>query len=231
MELQAAGAIAAVESFTALATMTLTGDRAAAGAHVDRALADSDYLSRDPGDRHVRPILALAIIGRAAEARRALSAMERSASGDVARVREHELEFARGAVALAEHRPKDAIVAFTGASREMSWGSFDACRVCALPWLGLAFDEAGQRDSVIVVYERFLSTGDPFRMLADAAWRAPILSRLGELHAARGDTALAVRRLAEFVELWKNADVVFEQRRAAGKRRMMALGQSGALPH
>jgi hypothetical protein len=86
------------------------------------------------------------------------------------------------------------------------FSSSDACRVCALPWLGRAYEDAAQPDSAVAVYERYLNTGDPFRVLSDGAWRARVLRRLGELHAQLGDTTQAVQRLSQFVELWKDAD-------------------------
>lgn len=34
-------------------------------------------------------------------------------------------------------------------------------RICALPWLGRAYEAAGRNDSAVAVYERYLATGDP----------------------------------------------------------------------
>jgi tetratricopeptide (TPR) repeat protein len=138
-------------------------------------------------------------------------------------VRQTELALAEGAVALAEHRPDDAIAAFRRASTTMTWGSNDACRVCALPWLGRAYEEAGARDSAAAVYERYLTTGDPQRGLSDAAWRAVILDRLGMLHAQLGDTTRAVKRLSEFVELWKGADASLAPKVARARRQLADL--------
>jgi hypothetical protein len=57
-------------------------------------------------------------------------------------------------------------------------------------------------------------------VLSDGVWRARILQRLGELHAQRGDTVLAVKRLTEFVELWKDADPALQPEVAKARRRL-----------
>jgi hypothetical protein len=95
--------------------------------------------------------------------------------------------------------------------------------VCALPWLGRAFEDAGQPDSAANTYERYLATGDPFRLLSDAAWRAFILKRLGDLHVQRGDTVLAVKRLSEFVDLWTHADEDLQPQVAQARHRVGEL--------
>jgi hypothetical protein len=222
-ELPVADFYNATESFTALATMLISGDRASASRRLDAVLADTSYRNRDPANRHIRPVLALALVGRAADARRELSEIERASNDDVRRNRGPALELARGAVALSEHHPHEAIAAFSHVSTTSTFNSQDLCRICALPWLGRAYEDAGQPDSATTVYERYLTTGDPSRVLSDAAWRAVILRRLGTLHALRGDTAQAVKRLSEFVELWKDADRELQPQVADARRRLAAL--------
>jgi tetratricopeptide (TPR) repeat protein len=211
------------ESYTALATILITSDRASASRRLNRVLADTSWRNRDPANRHIRPVLALALAGRAVDARRELTAIEQASNEDVRASRYHDLEQARGVVALSENRPADAIALLTRASMTARYSSSDACRVCALPWLGRAYEAAHQPDSAAIVYERYLTTGDPFRLLSDAAWRAVILRRLGALHAQRGDTLLAVRRLSEFVELWKDADRELQPEVEKARRRLAEL--------
>lgn len=220
-ELPVTGRQTATESFTALATMLMTSDSASASRRLDAVLADTSYRNRDPANRHIRPVLALALVGRAIDARRELSAIERASNEDVRRNRGSALELARGAVALAERRPREAIVAFGRVGT--IYNSRDTCRICALPWLGRAYEAANQPDSATIVYERYLSTGDPWRIMSDAAWRAVILRRLGELHAQRGDTALALKRLSEFVEVWKDADPELQAQVENARRRITEL--------
>ena len=211
------------ESFSALAIMLNTGEQAMARTHLYAAMADTGYRNRDPANRPIRPILALSLVGRAQQARRELSAIERASNPDVLIARTTDLNLAQGALALAENQPRRAIAAFSRAMTTMDLASVDACRVCALPWLGRAYDAAGMRDSATVIYERFLSTGDPNRYVADALWRASILQRLGALHAERGDTAAATLRLTEFVKLWKNADTTLQPRVEAARQRLVEL--------
>jgi len=213
----------AAESYTAIATLLISGNRASADRSIDVAIADSAFRNRHPSNRHIRPILALALAGRAAEAQRELAAMERASSADLLKLRETDVEIARGAVALAQNRPRDAIGAFISASTTIDLESHDACRVCALPWLGRAYEAVGRPDSAAIAYERYLSTGDPRRVLADAAWRATILRRLGALHAQLGDTTLAVKRLSEFIDLWKNADTELQPEVEKARRRVSEL--------
>lgn len=213
----------AAESYNAIATLLISGNRASANHSIDAALADTAFRKRDPANRHIRPILALALAGRAADAHRELAAIERASSADLLKLRETDIEIGRGAVALAENRPRDAIGAFISASTTIDLESHDACRVCALPWLGRAYEAVGRPDSAATTYERYLSTGDPMRMLADAAWRATILRRLGALHAQLGDTALAVKRLSEFIDLWKNADAQLQPEVNKARRRVAEL--------
>ncbi len=220
-ELPLSGFFTTAESFTALATMLMNSDRASASRRLDAVLADTSYRNRDPANRHIRPVLALALVGRATDARRELSAIERALNEDIRKNREPSLELARGAVALAERRPREAIEAFRRVGTVFN--SHDTCRICALPWLGRAYEAGNQPDSATVVYERYLSTGDPFRVMSDAAWRAVILRRLGELHAKRGDTVQAVKRLSEFVELWQDADSELQPQVETARRRLVEL--------
>ena len=219
----------AAESYTAIATLLISGDRASANRRIDAALADSGFRNKRPSDRHIRPILALALAGRASDAHRELAAIERASSTDLMKLRETDMEIGRGAVALAENRPRDAIAALISASTTIDLESYDACRACALPWLGRAYEAVGRADSAAITYERYLSTGDPRRVLADAAWRPTILRRLGTLHAQLGDTTLAVKRLLEFIDLWKSADAELQPEVEKARRRVTELRARRAL--
>ena len=196
----------AVESYNALVMLTTGVNVTAARERLATALTDSGFRGRHSVDRHIRPVLALSLAGRAAAARRELDEMESSANADQRAVRAPEFALTRGAVALAEGKTREAIEELTRASGLNSWASQDVCRVCTLPWLARAYEAAGRPDSALLMYERFLTTGDPFRLMADAAWRAVVLQRAAELHRQRMDTTRAIKRLAEFTELWKDAD-------------------------
>jgi DNA-binding SARP family transcriptional activator len=219
----------APDVLVAMTAALLAEDRLSASRRVEAVLTDSAYRFRDPADRPVRPILALALAGKVPDARRELAALEQEADADVQAAREPELLLARGAVALGEKRVGDAIAAFSRAStiRSVSGDLEYACRVCALPWLGRAYEAAGRPDSAAAVYERYLSTGDPYRYVVDAIWRAVVLRQLGGLHATLGDTARAVSRLSQFVDLWKNADPELQPQVEQARRRIAQLRGQG----
>jgi tetratricopeptide (TPR) repeat protein len=80
------------------------------------------------------------------------------------------------------------------------------CVLCVLPDLARAFDRAGQSDSAIAVYERYLTTPTLFRVYFDSYDLAPSYKRLGELHEERGERDKAVEYYGRFVELWSEAD-------------------------
>jgi hypothetical protein len=79
-----------------------------------------------------------------------------------------------GEIAMAEHRPADALVEFRQNAR--------ICPICGLADIGRACDAPGVRDS----------------------WLAQVYKRLGELHARRGDRSKARNYYVRFVELWKD---------------------------
>jgi DNA-binding SARP family transcriptional activator len=219
----------APDVLVAMTAALLAGDRVSASRRVEAALTDSAYRFQDPADRPVRPILALALAGKATDARRELAALEQATDADVRIAREPELLLARGAVALVEKRLGDAIAAFSRASKigSVSGDLEYACRVCALPWLGRAYEAAGRPDSAAAAYERYLSTGDPDRYVADAIWRAVVLRHLGDLHATLGDTTLAVSRLSQFVDLWSYADRELQPQVEQARRRIAQLRGQG----
>ena len=157
-----------------------------------------------------------------ADARRELAEIERRSSADVVLARAPELSIARGAVYLADNKPIEAIEQFRRALESRMF-SEDACRICALSWLGRPYEPAAENDSAIIAYERYLSTGDPDRIGTDGMWRAIVLRRLGELYAQRGETTKALLRLREFVTLWKDADPELQPQVKAAERHIQLL--------
>lgn len=104
------------------------------------------------------------------------------------------------AIALAEDRPRDAIAAF----KEFDDGN--GCATCAAPWLGRAWDLAGNVDSARVEYENFVTLRSADLWYDDAhllhAWL-----RLGEMNEAAGDTARAVDSFRHQPEVPGNASI------------------------
>lgn len=210
------------ESHAALAEIVMSSERLSSARRLDAVLADREYHRGNPANRRLSPVLALALAGRVADARRELAVIEKSSDSDVLVARFPELSLARGAVALAEGKLEQSIDFFRAASSSFSFG-YDACRVCALPWLGRAYEAAGRNDSAVVVYERYLATGDPDRGGTDGLWLAVTLRRLGNLYAERGDTVMAIRRLEQFAALWSGADSVLQPQVSAARKRIADL--------
>ncbi|HEX9580530.1 MAG TPA: protein kinase, partial [Gemmatimonadales bacterium] len=100
------------------------------------------------------------------------------------------------------------------------------CRFCDLNLLGDAYDQAGDGDSAVAHFERYLDTPGN-RMSTDAAWLAGTYRRLGELHETRGNWEKAVEYYGRFVELWKNADPELQPLVAQARERMARLVGEG----
>jgi DNA-binding SARP family transcriptional activator len=135
---------------------------------------------------------------------------------------------ASGAVALAEGRAEDALAEYRLAQEA------GACRMCALPWLAQAYEIAGEPDSAMAVYERYVTTPWFHRVLAggslaspaaglDPFWLPVIYERLGDLYEQRGDTAKAINYYGKLVDLWKDADPELQPRVQAARRAIEAL--------
>jgi tetratricopeptide (TPR) repeat protein len=116
------------------------------------------------------------------------------------------IHYALGEIAIDEHRPKDAISAFRAADTATDGGPVAQASSLGQASLGRAFDLAGEPDSAIAHYTKFLASRDPLRIVYDATFRASSEKRLGELYEAKGDTANAIAHLSAFVKLWKRAD-------------------------
>jgi tetratricopeptide (TPR) repeat protein len=174
---------------------------------VEAALAryplDSMTLLRRP---YATVAFAYAFGGRPQRARELLTEYEREVRPILRRGEEPLRRWTWGYVAMAEGRFMDAIREFQ---------AFDAapggCVPCGLAALGQAFDRAGQQDSAIAVYERYITTPDlgrlgEWRLGDDGTQLAPAHKRLGELYEQRGDREKAKHHYSRFVESWKDCD-------------------------
>jgi tetratricopeptide (TPR) repeat protein len=140
--------------------------------------------------------------GQPADARRLASEYEEAVDPGVKQT-DAARHWAAGAIALAEGRPREALQHFEQWDAEIN--GFDY--LVPLPLFAEAYDRAGEADSAIAGYERYLNTPALFsRLPMDTFWRARSYRRLGELYEAQGNTAKAVEYYNEFVELWKDAD-------------------------
>jgi tetratricopeptide (TPR) repeat protein/tRNA A-37 threonylcarbamoyl transferase component Bud32 len=200
------------------------GERARGVARLERALAEHPMDSLPVPDRpYVRVIEVFAEAGAADRAKRTLAAMERVLRPSALADMEGAPDALRGRIALAEGRPQEAVDAF----RRSDQGP---CTLCALPNLGRAYDLAGNADSAIAIFERYIAATGPDRSFWDRNYLAGALKRLGELYEARGDRERAGSRYARFVELWKDADPELQPKVAEVRRRLRALGGVDAGP-
>jgi eukaryotic-like serine/threonine-protein kinase len=199
------------------ATAWFTNDMAGGAALLDRAVRQHEIESIAEADRPYDALaMAYAATGRHDRARALLPAMERRASQGGRLVDKIGVAVARGHVALAERRYTDAVRAYQDAD-------VGPCTSCAPPLIARAFDLAGQVDSAIVYFERFVNDPLPVRTITTPLYRAGAHKRLGELHEGKGDRSKALDHYLRFVELWKDADPELQPRVAEVRARIARL--------
>jgi tetratricopeptide (TPR) repeat protein len=125
-----------------------------------------------------------------------------------------------GTIALGEKRYDEAI-------REYRASDVGVCRTCALPDLGRAYDLAGQADSAIAVFNRYLTLPGFDRSGQDQTYLAGTYKRLGELYEAKGDRTKAIEHYRKFIDLWKNADRELQPKVEEARQRLTALQRAG----
>jgi len=125
------------------------------------------------------------------------------------------LAYLRGAVARSEGRFDDAI-------RELRAAIGGSCPDCGLPDLAMAYDMAGQPDSAIAIYSRFLQ-GRALGIDTQSQWLPLTHRRLGELFDAKGNVDEALSHYGQFVELWKDADPDLQPQVQKARDRMREL--------
>jgi tetratricopeptide (TPR) repeat protein len=114
------------------------------------------------------------------------------------RVDAGDIKRARGEIALAEHRPKEARSLFL--NPEFGYHEWDLVDV------GRAFDALGQADSAIAYFERAVRIPANDGLGLDVEVRPIVLERLGELYEQQGQRAKALESYEALVALWKNAE-------------------------
>ena len=162
-----------------------------------------------------RPYLLVAQVyafaNRPDKAREVVAQYEREIDPQTRNVQGGSYEAILGLVELANGNPEDAAVRFRAADE-------GPCAICILPFLGMAYDMAGNTDSTIAVYERYVGTPWLSRMISpDAALLPNILERLGQLYEQRGDAQNAIDYYDRFVNLWDRADEELQPRVRAAR--------------
>jgi tetratricopeptide (TPR) repeat protein len=159
---------------------------------------------------------AFAAAGDPARGRELIAEFDATPEADHSRDAERARHGALGIAALAEGRPEEAIDEF------WQWDDGNACYTCAYPWLARAYDQMGESDSALALYERFVeipssSVGN------DAGHLAQAYVRVGELYEQRGDRERAIDYYQRFVDLWKNADPELQQQVEEVRGRIVRL--------
>jgi tetratricopeptide (TPR) repeat protein len=167
---------------------------------LDAAIARFPLESLNPLDRPYGHLaMAYAAAGEVERARTLLTAYEQMADADHSTDAERWADGARGVIALTDGRAQDAITAF----REFD--TANECGTCATPWLARAFDMAGQTDSVVASFTRFVDRPSS-SLWYDAAHAAHAYERLGEIWEQRGDPQKAAQYYARLLSIMKEPD-------------------------
>ncbi|MFI5311253.1 MAG: protein kinase [Gemmatimonadales bacterium] len=201
----------------------------AASDRLDAALARVPFRSLPVVDRpYLLAAMVYAINGRADRAHAVLSSYTSEVSDTALRRSDQPmLHRALAEIALAEHRPKDAIDEMRQGDRRPD-GPADGCLICFYGALARAYDASNQPDSAIVLFERYFSTPFAYRPStvfgpADPMYAARAHERLGQLYETKGDAAKAAEHYRAFIDLWKNADAEFQPRVAEVRQRLTKL--------
>ena len=186
---------------SALVDLVYRDSKSAALARIDAALRRTPLSTMAPLDRPYANLAQIyAFGGRPELARSALAEFERTASTMPAAAADAIRHNIASSLDMGEGKYLDA-------AHEAEAANVTACTTCLLPAIGQAYDLAGQRDSAIAVFTRYVeSRAIQSRFDTDAFFLAGSYKRLGELWEAKGDKEKATRYYMKFIDLWKNAD-------------------------
>ncbi len=168
---------------------------------------------------------AYALAGRVDRAKQLIHDGDQQYSPGVARWYAEAGTVARGLVALAEQRPRDAIATLN--THVYCGGTSPRTVMCPTPFLGVAYDRAGEADSARAALEQFvnLRAATP-RGITTGLALAQSLQRLGELYEAKGDRQSAIKYYDRLLALWKNADPELAPRIDDVRKRVARLSDS-----
>ncbi len=206
--------------------ISLRGQPARGVARLNALLARTPLASVEVRDRPYFQVAgAYAIAGRPDRARAILSEYAGEVK-DTATLRDDapDMHSVLGEIALAEHRPKDALREFARADTAFDGQPVD-CEICFPLAAGRAYDAAGNRDSAIVMYERYQGVSGRDMLTTVEPWyRSLVYKRLGELYDDKGDVPRATANYRQFIALWQNAEPELQPVVAETRRRLAKLG-------
>jgi DNA-binding SARP family transcriptional activator/tetratricopeptide (TPR) repeat protein len=155
-----------------------------------------------------------------------LAAYERSLPRALAKADPWPLRQARAALALANRDPDRAVAELRPRHLNLprnDWFEEPLIPLDSRPELARAWEQAGQPDSAIAVYERYVGARALFRAEMDAFELAGAYERLAVLHENRNDLRRAADYHRRMAALWRSADPKLRQRAEAAMRRAVAL--------
>jgi tetratricopeptide (TPR) repeat protein len=205
--------------------ITLRGQPARGVARLDALLKRIPLNSVPPLDRPYFDVATTYATAGRADRARAILAEYGAEIKDSALLRDREaaMHDVMGEIALAERRPQDALREFARGDTAYD-GQPVACEICLPLFSARAYDQAGNRDSAIAMYERYehLFARD-WPVTVDPWYRSLAYKRLGELYENRGDTVRAAADYRQFIALWQNADPDLQPVVADARRRLAKL--------
>jgi tetratricopeptide (TPR) repeat protein len=202
------------------------GERERAVRRVESALARHPLDSIPAVERPYAELVAVySLAGRPARARAMLAAFDRRRAAAPLLDDAADRHLMLGDIAVAERRYEDAV-------REYRASDSGECDVCALPRMAVAYDLAGNADSAIALWGRYLVAPSLKRVHEDGTFLAAAEHRLGELYEARGDVRRAAEHYGRFVALWEKADPELQLRveRARQRSARLAPRESALAP-
>ena len=189
-------------------------DSAAARARLDAALGAHPLEELTPLDRpYFQLAMAYAISGDPSRAREVWDEYQAVVPPELRGDDELFRHAVPGTIALAEGRYDEAV-------DEIRRSDVGQCLTCSLFGLALAYEKAGQPDSALATYERYLESTSMAQQFTDPGSLAAILERLGQLYDERGEWEKAAEYYARFVELWAEADAELQPRVQAAQQRL-----------
>ncbi len=149
-----------------------------------------------------------------------LAAYERFLPRALAKTNPWMLRQARADLALANHDPQRALAELRPRHLNVSrheWFEELLIPVDSRPQLARAWEQAGQPDSAIAVYERYVGSRALFRAELDAFELARAYGRLAVLHERRNDFGRAADYRRRLAHLWRAADAPLRHRAASAR--------------
>jgi tetratricopeptide (TPR) repeat protein len=189
-------------------------DTVAARERLDAALEASPLSGIAPLDRpYFQLTAAYALVGEPARAKALWDEYQAVVPPELRGDDEAFRHAAPGIIAFAEGRYDEAV-------EQIRRSDVGQCLTCSLYGLAQAYERAGQPDSALATYERYLEVTTIAQAFTDPGSLAAILERLGQMYDERGDWEKAAENYARFVELWAEADAELQARVQTAQQRL-----------